>query len=170
MKKFDLNAFIEGAILVALGVLVAINGWAAMDIYFAIVFIVVASFLLIAASLSLIKTKILPFTFLSVGGVLMSLGIAILIDQLTLAVLISIMLFALIGFGGALAIYGIYIIVKRDLLYGIGHIVVGAGLIALSVVYINVPDFHKVFWIVVGVLIAVYGGLTILYSFLKKEN
>lgn len=162
---------IEGAVLVVLGILVAINGWAALDTYFGIVGIVAGAVLVILAFALAFNTKLLPFGFLAAGAVLLTIGIALVANKLTLAVVIDLTIYALIGLGAAIAIYGLFVLLahKRTLPYSLGLLVIGAVLIILPIVYINVADFRKAFWIIVGIAIAVYGGLVILFQFLPEK-
>lgn len=170
MSQNKLVNVIEGAVLLVLGILVAINGWAAMDKYFGIVGIAGGAILALLALAICFKTKVLPFGFLALGGALLAVGIALVADKLSLEAVLWITIYASIGLGAALAVFGLYVILARKSLgLGIAFLVIAAILIILPIVYINVNDFRDVFWVIVGIAMAVYGGLIIVLTLLDKK-
>ena len=58
----------------------------------------------------------------------------------------------------------IYLLVKKQTVPGLMNLILGIVAIVVSVLYIAVPDFRSVFWIIVGVLIAVYGLVEFIYA------
>ena len=50
------------------------------------------------------------------------------------------------------------------------NLVLGLVAIVVSVLYIAVPDFRNVFWIIVGVLIAVYGLVEFIYGIKESKK
>ena len=80
------------------------------------------------------------------------------------------LIFALIGFGVALMVYGAFLISKKFLFTGVGEIVIGALLVIFSFLYIFIPEFRDAFWIIIGVLIAIYGVFFIVSAFLEKKK
>ena len=171
MNKEKLLNVIEGIVLVVLGIMVAINGWGAMDTYFGIVGIVSGAAMIVLALFTLSQTKALPFSILALGGVVLTLGIALVCKRFSLGVVVALFVWGLIGFGSALVLYGLYTtLVRKEAVYGICQIVVGALLITLSILFINVPDFQKAFWIIVGIVIAIFGALLIVLQFVDKKQ
>lgn len=172
MKNKDkLVGIIQGILFIVFGILVAINGGAsAMDTYLGIVGVVSGALLIILAIVSLAKTKQLPFGVLAVGGIALTIGGALLAQDLTFATIIWILLFALMGLGGALIVYGIYAIVKGAAVVGIGQAIIGAAFIVLPLCYIHVDGFQKAFWITVGIVMIVYGALIIVSEFVNVKK
>ena len=172
MSKQKLFAIIEGAIIIALGILIAIYGpVAVLDTYVGIVAIVLGAALLIASIVSYSDTKALVFSGVALGFVLISVGIGLLVPgYLSLGILFLFLVFALIGLGVALMVYGSYLISKKFLFTGVGQIVIGALLVVFSFLYLFVPEFQDAFWIIVGILIALYGVFFIVAAFLEKKK
>jgi hypothetical protein len=46
----------------------------------------------------------------------------------------------------------------------------GVVAVVLAILYMTVADFAKVFWIIVGVVIAVYGLLGLVFTLIEKKN
>ena len=170
MNKDKLIGIIQGILFIVFGILVAINGGAsAMDTYLGIVGLVAGSLLIILAIVSLIKTKQLPFGALAIGGIALTIGGALLAQDLTFAGIIWILLFALMGLGGALIIYGVYAICKGAPVVGIAQLLIGIAFIVLPLCYIHVDGFQKAFWITVGIVMVVYGCLVIVSQFIDTK-
>ena len=74
----------------------------------------------------------------------------------------------MIGGGAGLVLVGCYALVKKDTFGGAMNIVIGVAAITLAVLYITVEGFRDAFWIIVGILVAIYGVLEIIRAFLKK--
>ena len=162
---------IEGALVVALGVLIAIfGGQEVMDIYFGVMFIIAGAGLLAFAIVGLVKTNILSFavTFFAFAALL--LGTFLVARYYSFGYLVYTLILLIIAAGGALIFKGVYTIVKYSVVYGIGQIVIGAAAITLGVLYLTVPEFYTVFWIVVGVLVALYGTFMIVGAILAKQD
>ena len=83
--------------------------------------------------------------------------------------MVIVLVYLLIALGGALVIYGAYSAAKINGFYGIGQIVLGAVAITIGILYLLVPEFNAVFWIIVGVLIAVYGVLLLITALAGKK-
>ena len=103
------------------------------------------------------------------AGALIAVGAGLFAKYTTFAFLVNFLVLVVMGVGAALILYGIYFLIKVDKLYGILQIVVGAGLVALTAVYMAVPDFAKTFWIIVGILIAVYGAISMIFALADKK-
>lgn len=171
MKNQKLFTIIEGAAVIALGVLVAIfGGQTVMDIYFGVLFVILGVGLAIFAIATLVKTKLLNFGVVFLACAAALIGVFLLIKQYSFAYLVYTLILLIIAAGSALVFYGIYTMIKFSVFYGIGQLVVGAAAIALGACYLTIPEFYKWFWIIVGVLVAAYGVLVIVGAFLNKKE
>lgn len=169
MSKKVLN-IIEGAAIVVLGVLVAVfGGIQTLSTYFGILFIIAAAGILALGIVALVKTKITTYPVIFFAAALLTIGVVLLIHAEYFDLLIRFVAYLLFAAGCALVVYGVYTIVKFSVFYGIGQIVVGASVAALALCYLLIPAFAVVFWIVVGILIGVYGILFIVAAILDKE-
>lgn len=169
MDKNKLLGILEGAVIIALGVLIAIFGFATVvDIYFGIVAIIVGAALLGVSIYSMIK-KALTFGLLGLGTILIAIGIGLLVHQLSFGVLIPFVVFAVLGYGAALIIYGIYLLARKYTIYGVLVLIIGILLVTFAVLYLTVPEFQKAFWIAVGISIALYGVLYIVFILTEKK-
>ena len=170
MKKEKLFQILSGAILVALGILIAIFQIGALDLYFGIIAIIGGAVLLAYSVFLLIKKQGLNASSAILACVLLALGITLVIHFVSFAALIPLLLTLLIGGGAGLVLVGVYALIKKDMFGGIMNIVIGAAAITLAVLYIAVEGFRDAFWIIVGVLVAVYGVLEIIHAFLGKKK
>ena len=169
-KNKKLINVLEACAMIALGVCVAIFGFRTFDMYFGIVFLVAAVGFLAAAIVGVSKYRILHFGLLFAFTALTTFGVIILMNQFTLYYMVIVLVYLLIALGGALAIYGVYAIGKINGFYGIGQIVLGAIAITIGILYLLVPEFGVAFWIIVGVLIAVYGVLLLVNALIDKKH
>ena len=160
---------LEGVVTVVLGVLIAIFGINTLDLYFGIVFVATAALFLILAVVALAKTGVLPFGLVLPFTVFLTFGIFILTNHLSLAIVVYLLVIFIIALGGALIFYGAYVAAKINAIYGIGQITVGILSVVVAVLYLTVPEFYKAFWIIVGVLVALYGVLLIVGEATNKK-
>lgn len=165
-----LLGIIEGAVTIVLGVLIAIfGGQEVMDIYFGVLFVVAGAILLAFAIVTLVKTKLLAFGVVFGAFAALLFGSFLLAKQLSFGYLVYLLVLLIIAGGAALVFYGVYTIIKLSVFYGIGQIVVGAAASTLGLCYLYVDGFAKVFWIVVGILVAVYGVFMVVTAILDKS-
>ena len=161
---------LEGIIIIVLGILIAVCGIdATVNIYFGVLAVVLGA---AAAGFSiylLAKEGEMPLGITVLAGALIALGVGLFTGYISLGVFINILVIALLGVGAALVVYGVYFFVKVNKLGGLIQIIVGAALVTLTIVYINVPEFVKYFWIIVGILIAVYGAFSVIFAIAKKD-
>ena len=169
MTKNKLLCVIEGAIIVALGVLIAIFGFGAVDLYFAIASTVVGAALLGVSIYGMSKNS-LDVGVLALSGVLIAIGVGLFTHYISFGILINLIVIAILGFGAALIIYGIYLIAKKYPVYGTLVLIIGVVLVTLSVLYICLADFRNVFWIIVGIVIALYGVLYIVAVLTERKS
>ena len=173
--KEKLFQIIEGVVILALGIIVAVcGGGTALDIYFGIIALLGGVALTVLNVVSLVKTKQIEFVATFLGTALIVVGIALFTDFLTFAALINLVVLIVLGLGIALVLFGLYtIFFPKNLFNGIGQIVIGVIVAVLAILFLTVPDFRVAFWIIVGIVVAVYGVLEIVAAFLphkKEEN
>ena len=161
---------LRGAFIIVMGVLVAVCGiGTALDTYFGVVFIVAGVLLAGIGLYGAIKKLPVMTTGFLLGGVLITLAIALFMQKLTFAVLIGIAIFALMGFGFGLVALGIATIAHRNLIYGLGEAVLGGLFILFTALYLGIPDFQQAFWIIVGILMIVFGIAVIFLAIFDKK-
>ena len=170
MKREKLLQVLEGAIMVAFGILVAIFGTEAFDLYFGIIATVIGAILLAYDIYLLTKKQTLEASSFILPCVLLTVGICLLIPGvISFAMLVAILVVLLLGFGAGVIFYGVYLIAKKATLMGVVNLVMGIVAVTLSVLYLTVPDFRVAFWIIVGIVIAIYGVLAIVGAFVEKK-
>ena len=170
-----LVAICEGVLFIVIGVLVAIfGGGEVMDMVFGILFIVAGTLLGVLATMTTVKTKVLPLgiTFAAIASLFF--GICVVAKNLGGATVYPVFhyaMFAAVGLGAALFLKGLHILLVRKLVFtGVGQMVVGAGIATVAILYLFGPaGFQEVFWIVLGILIAVGGAYTCAMGFFGKE-
>ena len=166
-----LITIIQGAIAVTLGILIAVfGGVETLGTYFGVLFIIAGVFGLALAFTALFRTQLLGFGGLFIGGAFLALGTALLIHPELFGFIVYIVVLLIIAAGCALVVYGVFTIVKHSLFYGIGQIVVGAIAVTLAVLFLKVGGFQTVFWIIVGVLVALYGVCIIVSAFINQKE
>ena len=169
MKREKLTQVLEGAIMVALGILVAIFGTGAFDLYFGILATIIGAVLLAYDIFLLTKKQTLEASAFILPCVLLTLGICLFVHVIGFAMLVAILVVFLLGFGAGLIFYGAYLIAKKATLNGVINLVMGIAAVTLSVLYLTIEDFRVAFWVIVGIVIAIYGVLAILGAFIEKK-
>ena len=170
VKEQKIKAVIQGAIFLVLGILIAVFGiGSTMDIYLGVLAIISGTGLICFSCYLFLMKQPMALAPLGLGAALFGIAIGVFVKEITFQMLITILLFALLGFSCALMLFGIYTAVKFNPLFGISQIIIGAGLFVLAMCYHFIPDFRNVFWIIAGILIAVYGGLYAIYALVRKD-
>ncbi len=170
MKKETLSQVLSGVILVVLGILIAIFGVGALDLYFGIVACVAGGLLLAYAIYLVCKNQaVAPSTFI-LPAILLTVGICLFTPWLSVAGIIEFLVIVVMGVGAGLVFYGVYLVAKKATFAGVLNIVVGAVALTLAILYKTIPEFNKAFWIIIGVLVALYGVLQIVSAFLGKKK
>lgn len=165
------STFVSGLIMIVLGVLIAIFGVdAVVNTYFGIVALVSGVCLIALGAYNVSKKEPLPPATIILGAVLIAVSIALFVGYLSISILINLLVIIVLGSGAGLICYSVYLLTKKNNAAGIMNLVVGVVAVTLSILYITVPDFRKLFWIIVGVVIAVYGLIETIYGIkeLKK--
>ena len=158
MKKEKLSKVLTGLIIATLGVLIAIFGVAAvLNIYLGVVACVAGVSLLVYACVLMGKKVVLPPFYLVAGFALIAISIGLFLNLINVGVVVTLLVFAVIGGGAGLTFYGIYLLSKKAKTLGLIDICVGVVALTLGILYLTVDGFAKVFWIITGILIAVYG-------------
>ena len=168
MDNKKLVLVLEAIATVALGILVAIFGTQTLSMYFGIVFLLAAVGFLAASILSLAKLHTITFAPILAFCVLTTLGILLLARFDMVGFLVWLFIYVLLGVGAALVLHGVYFMIKHNVVIGVGEITLGLVVTLLSALYLTVPPFQVAFWIVAGVVIAVYGVLLLIGALTNK--
>lgn len=169
MKKEQLTRIIIGAVIVVLGVLIAVFGAeSVLDTFFGIAGCVAGGCLLGFGIYQIAKKQeINPMTII-LGSVLLAVGITLFTPWLSVGILINLLVIVVLGAGAGLVFFGVYKIAKKEVSFGILNIVVGVVAITLAALYLGLPEFRKVFWIIVGIVVATYGCVETVLAIVKK--
>ena len=171
MKNKKLYAVIEALALIVLGVLIAaFGGQSVIDTYFAIVLVAGGAFVLVLCIYDLAKTKVMLFAPLFLGVAALLIGIFILVKYYSFGYFLYTLILLIIAGGIALIFYGIYTISKKATLYGVIQIIVGSVVATLGFLYIFVAKFQSAFWIVAGIVLALYGVFYLVETLFDKRR
>lgn len=169
--KDKVSKLVSGIVVLVLGILIAIFGaQTVLDVYFGVVCLVCAAALLVLGIITLVKKEKLEMTTPVTFAVLVAVGVGLLTSYLTVDALIWFLVLVILGAGAGLILYGVYLIVKKEVVKGVVDIVIGAAAIVLSALYMAVEDFRTVFWIIVGVLVALYGLLLMVLAIIDMTK
>ena len=171
MKKEKIIQLLLGIAIVALGVLVAIYGpTSVLNLYFGIAGCAIGGAYIIYGVFLLSKKLSVPAFAFVAGAALVSIGIGFLVGHISTQVLIDLIVFALLGAGAGLILYGIYLMGKKVNFVSVMVLVFGIAVLTFAILYLAVPKFRDIFWIIIGILIALYGLYTIVMLFIKKRD
>lgn len=175
MKGKKFLTILESIAIIVIGVLVAVYKEGAMDTYFGIMFVVAGSVLLLVELFALLKIKVLTLGGLFAGGALLVVGIGLLISKeaplgLDFNWIIRVFVLLMIAAGGALLLYGVFTAIKFNAFLGAGQITIGFLFVLFGLLYAFVNEFKNAFWIVVGILVAVYGLYSLLFTLFNKDE
>ena len=169
MNNKKLLTILEAVATIVLGVLIAIFGIGTLNVYFGVVLVISAAAFLAIAIIGLSKTGLLSFGATFSFTTLLTFGIVLLLNRVSLGYIFYLLAFLVVALGGALAIFGVFTMVKFNLFYGLGQLVLGALAIVVGILYLTVPEFHVAFWIIVGVLVSLYGVLLLITAITNKK-
>lgn len=165
------KTLVSGIFLIVLGVLIAIfGGQTVLDIYFGIVALVSGLCLIAFGIYAMSKKQPVPSSSLIFGSVLTAVGITLFTDYLSVGVLINFLVVVILGAGVGILCYGCYLLSKKETTPGLMNLVLGIVAIVVSVLYIAVADFRDAFWIIVGILIALYGLVEFIYGIKETKG
>ena len=170
MNKKMIKQIVSGLVCVVLGVLIAIYGTKAVDTYLGIIGCVIgASLLGFEAIVAYKKIEVNPVALLY-GATLLTVGIFLFTDVLTVTNLFNFIVVIVVGVGAGLLLYGIYLFTKREKFTGFVDTLLGVVALVISILYITVEKFREIFWIIFGVVFAAYGLLLVITSFIKPKD
>lgn len=162
---------LEAAIVIAFGFIMMFNGGnSALNTYFGVVCIVGGVVFACLSLVTLIQNKVVPFGFLALASILIVFAVAIFMERLDMGLIIWLMVYALMGLGFALALFGVYSILKGNVLPGVVQIVLGAALVVLTAFYCGTDDFRRAFWIIAGIVVVLYGVLLVVSVLLSEKT
>lgn len=169
MKNKKLSRVLSCLVLMLLGILIAIFGTKAIDVYLGIVACVAGAAVLID-TIYLIskKEKLVAYPFV-LSLVLIAIGIALFVHWISFAILVSFLVVVILGTGAGLLCYGVYLLGKKEKNAGLLNVVMGVVALTLAILYMAVPDFRTLFWIIVGIVLAVYGLLGLIFTLIEKQ-
>ena len=164
-------SIIAAVILIVMGIIIAVVGAGALDLYFGIGCLVAGGVLVILNIISLAKSKQITFGQLFLSTALIVLGVCFIwTHYVSFTMLINLIVLLILGLGIALFAYGLFtVILSKKVAIGVVEIVLGIVVIVFTILYLNIPDFQKAFWIVTGIAIAAYGVLELISVLANKK-
>lgn len=170
MKKQKIINILEAILIIVLGVLTAVSGGgAALDLYIAIVSLVAGVAVAVLTIVKLNETRVLDFLGTFLACTLIVIASVMFAGRLSFGIIIVLLVYALIGLGGALIFHGIYLLTKKANVPATVEIVSGVIFMTLAILYLTIQEFATAFWIVVGVFIALYGIYALIFAIINKE-
>ncbi len=169
MEAKKLLNILEAIAITVMGILIAILGSSVINTYFGVVLLVAGVILFVICLVGLIKSKELLFGSIFSSAAFIILGSAFLGGILYFEFYVNLIVLMIIAFGSALVLFGIYNAIKENAVYGIGQITLGAIAVVVGTLYLTVPEFRYVFWIIVGILVAIYGIFYLVATLLDKK-
>ena len=164
-------SIIAAVILIVMGIIIAVVGAGALDLYFGIGCLVAGGVLVILNIISLAKSKQITFSQLFLSSALIVLGVCFIwTHYVSFTMLINLIVLLILGLGIALFAYGLFtVILSKKVAIGVVEMVLGIVVIVFTILYLNIPDFQKAFWIVTGIAIAAYGVLELISVLANKK-
>lgn len=164
-------SIIAAVILIVMGIIIAVVGAGALDLYFGIGCLVAGGVLVILNIISLAKSKQITFGQLFLSTALIVLGVCFIwTHYVSFTMLINLIVLLILGLGIALFVYGLFtVILSKKVAIGVVEMVLGIVVIVFTILYLNIPDFQKAFWIVTGIAIAAYGVLELISVLANKK-
>ena len=164
-------SIIAAVILIVMGIIIAVVGAGALDLYFGIGCLVAGGVLVILNIISLAKSKQITFSQLFLSTALIVLGVCFIwTHYVSFTMLINLIVLLILGLGIALFAYGLFtVILSKKVAIGVVEMVLGIVVIVFTILYLNIPDFQKAFWIVTGIAIAAYRVLELISVLANKK-
>ena len=169
MKNKKLSKVFASVVLIILGVLIAIFGTKTIDVYIGIV-ACTAGALVLADTIYLLTRKeelaVHPFV---ISLVLIAVGIAFFTPWIGFDNIVNFLVIVMLGTGAGLLCYGAYLIGRKENNSGLLNVIIGVLILTLAILYMTVADFRSIFWIITGIVIAVYGVLGLVFALIEKN-
>jgi len=165
-----ISAVIRGVFIIVLGVLVAVCGvGTAVNTYFGVVCIVAGVLLIAFSALAISKKLPTPVGYLVLSGILITIAVALFMSRLSLEVIVGLLIYGIMGAGFGLIAAGIFEIVKRQMVFAIVEMGLGGLLVLFTALYLGIPEFQQAFWIIVGILMIVFGVFIVVAALVDKK-
>ena len=163
---------IAAVILIVIGVIVAISGAGALDLYFGIGCLVAGGVLVILNIIGLAKSKQVTFGQLFLSTALIVLGVAFIwTHYVSFLMLVKLFVLLILGLGIALLAYGLFtLLLSKKIAIGVVEMVLGLVVVVFTILYLNVDKIRDAFWIVAGIAIAAYGVLELILILANKKR
>lgn len=169
-KRKKLISVFECVLTIVIGVLIAVFGTKAVNMYFGILFIISGAAALAFECYLFITAKKMTFGPTFGGAALIVVGSFLVAEKLSVDYFVYLAIIVLLAFGAALLIYGTYYAAKVNGAYGCGLIVIGAGALVVSILCLTDTLKQEAFWIIVGVLVALCGLCALVKLFVDKKK
>ena len=170
MKNEKLIGVLRGALVVVLGILIAIlGGVKVVDIYFGVVAAVLGLAYLAMAFYGARKKKEVLVSSLVLGGALVAISVGLFVGYISFGQLVNLLVIAILGAGVGLMLYSFYLLIKKNTTGGLILLIIGLIFVLLPVLFLTVSGFAKFFWVLVGVIVAISGVIMIVDEFRKKK-
>lgn len=161
---------IEGLIFAVIGALISIFGpTEVIDKTTAIIALILGSVLVLLALVFTFQKKEVDISSTILGAVLIFIGAFLLTPWLTFGVLINFLVIVLMGLGAGLILVGLIALAKKATTLGIVQIIIGALLVVFTGLYLGVDGFRNAFWIIIGIVIAIYGALLVVDALISNK-
>ena len=163
---------ISAIVIIATGIMIAICGaGSTLDLYLGITAVVAGVVLTVLNFALAITSKKMAFPLLFLSVSLIAIGVAFFTHYISFAVLINVLVLATLGLGIALMVFGLFtMIATKKIPYGVVMMVLGAAVVTVVIIYLNVPDFRTAFWIITGVIVAIYGAIELVFALLPQKD
>ena len=168
-----LMSILIGAGVVALGVLIMLAGIIShyvLNVVIAVLLMVGGAGCLAFGVYGLIKDKKLEFNVCLGAFAGIWLGLILILEYLDIFSIVGLVFLVVPAVGLAMLVHGIYMICKKETVPGVIKAVIGAVAATVGILYVFVPSFQDIFWIIAGVLVALFGVYLIVMAFVKKEE
>ena len=159
----QIKTILFGTVLIAVGVLLAIfGGQSVINTIIAVCSLVIGVAILLLEIITISKKEPLSLLNTIISCSLISIGIGLLVGKINTSLFFDIVSFITMAVGIALIVYGVYSICTKHIFIGICQILVGTASFVISLLYILLDEFKTVFWIIFGVVVAIYGAFIII--------
>ena len=168
-----LTGILTGVAVAAFGLLLLLtsilDSLDVVNVIFGVVLMLLGAACVALAVLGLVKEKKLEFKLCLGATAGLFLGLMVILNQLNIFAIFALLVYAVPPVGLALLAHGIFMICKKETVPGLIKAGVGVAATVIGMLYLFVESFQQVFWIIVAILLLVYGAYMIVMACLKKE-